>query len=84
MRSIQDALLKAGFILIISNNHFSQRRSTNDLDCYFMAILSLTIMKNTLEQYALLSETARKDYPVLENVNNPMIAPQVYDVRQSG
>ena len=84
MRSIQDALLKAGFILIISNNHFSQRRSTNDLDCCFMAILSLKIMKNTLEQYALLRETARKDYPVLENVNNPMIAPQVYDVRQSG
>ena len=32
----------------------------------------------------LLRETARKHYPVLENVNNPMIAPQDYDVRQSG
>ena len=32
----------------------------------------------------LLRQTAQKDYPVLENVNNPMIAPQDYDVRQSG
>ena len=32
----------------------------------------------------LLRETARKDYPVLGNVNNPMIAPPDYDVRQSG
>ena len=32
----------------------------------------------------LLRETARKSYPDPENVNNPMIAPQDYDVRQSG
>ena len=32
----------------------------------------------------LLRETARKDDPVLENVNNPLIAPQDDDVRQSG
>ena len=32
----------------------------------------------------LLRKTARKDYTVLENVDNPMIAPQDYDVRQSG
>ena len=32
----------------------------------------------------LLMETARKDYPVPENVDNPLIAPQDYDVRQSG
>ena len=30
----------------------------------------------------MLRETARKSYP--ENVDNPMIAPRDYDVRQSG
>ena len=33
---------------------------------------------------ALLRETARKGYPDPEEVNNPMIAPQDYDIRQSG
>ena len=33
---------------------------------------------------ALLRETARKGYSDLEEVNNPMIAPQDYDVCQSG
>ena len=32
----------------------------------------------------LVRETARKDYPVQEKVDNPMIATQDYDVRQSG
>ena len=32
----------------------------------------------------LLMETARKTYPDPENVENPVIAPQDYDVRQSG
>ena len=31
----------------------------------------------------LLSETARKNNPKSENVDNPVIAPQDYDVRQS-
>ena len=31
----------------------------------------------------LLRETARKDYPDPENVDNPKIAPQDYDARQS-
>ena len=29
-------------------------------------------------------ETARKSYPDPENIHNPMIAPQDYEVRQSG
>ena len=33
---------------------------------------------------ALLRQTARKGYPYPEEVNNPMIAPQDYDFRQSG
>ena len=32
----------------------------------------------------LLMETARKGYPDPENVDNPKIAPQHYDARQSG
>ena len=32
----------------------------------------------------LLRETDRKGYPDPENVENPLIAPQDYDVRQSG
>ena len=32
----------------------------------------------------MLGETARKGYPDPENVDNPMIAPQDYDVHQSG
>ena len=32
----------------------------------------------------LLRETARKGYPDPEEVDNPMITPQDYDVRQSG
>ena len=34
-----------------------------------------------IDNYELLLETARKYHPVLENVNNVMIAPQDYDVR---
>ena len=33
---------------------------------------------------AMLKETARKSFPDLENIGNPMIAPQDYEVRQSG
>ena len=33
---------------------------------------------------ALLRETARKGCPDPEEVNNPIIAPQDYDIRQSG
>ena len=50
VRSIQDAHLKGDFILI--NHTFSQLRSTNDLDCCFMTILSLKNYEKTLEQYA--------------------------------
>ena len=32
----------------------------------------------------LLRETARKGYPDPENVDNPTLVPQDYDVRQSG
>ena len=32
----------------------------------------------------LVRETARKNCPDLENIGDPMIAPQDYDVRQSG
>ena len=93
-----------------TNNHHSQLRSTDYLDCCFIAILSCgkpprpRIMKklwsNTRERTqrkekeqaedcsypksieVMLRETARKSYP--ENVDNPMIAPRDFDVRQSG
>ena len=32
----------------------------------------------------LVRETTRMNYPCTEDVDNPMIAPQDYDVRQSG
>ena len=37
---------------------------------------------NSIE--VMLRETARKSYPDQENIGNPMIAPQDYEVRQSG
>ena len=94
------------------HNHFSQLRSASDLDCCFMAFLSLVkppgprimrkLWSNSRERTqgnekrqnedssypkgieVLLRETARKACEDLESVDNPMIALQDYDVRQSG
>ena len=107
------AHLKADFILIIlTNKHYSQLRSSSDLDCCFMAIFSKRkppgprimrkLWSNSRERTqgnekgqgedssyskgieVLLRETAPKGHPDPKDVDNPMIAPHDYDVRQSG
>ena len=95
-----------------ANDHCSQLRSPNDLDCCSMDILSWReppgprivrkLWSNTCERTqnkekelaenssypkgieVMLRETARKSYPDPENIGNPVIAPQDYEVRQSG